>query len=107
MTYEDKKIIRAYADCDMNLTKTAERMNYHRNTLVYHMGKIKKETGLDPLCFWDLVTLLENAGVYEAIDRDDLQKIAINELNGFSDRVMNAVEALTVERINKARREKE
>lgn len=103
MTYEDKRILRIYADCDMNLAKTAEWMNYHRNTLKYHMNKIRDETGLDPTCFWDLVTLLENAGVYEAIDRDDLQRIAINELKGFSDRVMKAVEALTMERSGKAR----
>ena len=32
-------------------------MNYHRNTILYHVKKIKENTGLDPLNIDDLVKL--------------------------------------------------
>lgn len=33
----------------------------HRNNVVYHIGKVKKLTGLDPTVFYDLVKLVQMA----------------------------------------------
>lgn len=58
MTDKEKEIIKTLADCNMNVHKTARVMNYHRNTIIYHLLKIKNKTGLEPLNFYDLVKLL-------------------------------------------------
>lgn len=48
-----------YAKNDMNCVKTAKEMDIHHNSVIYRLGKIKTETGLDARKFWDLVKLLE------------------------------------------------
>lgn len=58
MTQQQSKIVKTLAYCNMNVQATANFMNYHRNTIIYHLQKIKKETGLDPMNFHDLVKLL-------------------------------------------------
>lgn len=39
------------------MCEVGRRMNYHRNTILYHVKKIKENTGLDPLNIDDLVKL--------------------------------------------------
>lgn len=58
MTEQQIKIIKALADCNMNVQQTAKSINYHRNTIIYHLQKIKNETGLNPMNFYDLVKLI-------------------------------------------------
>ena len=59
LTERQKTIISIIADCDMNISKVADTLYYHRNTVVYHCDKILKKTGLDPRRFCDLVKLVE------------------------------------------------
>lgn len=59
MTKTDARIIVAMADCDMNPAEVARREYMHRNTVIYHLDKTKRETGLDGRCFYDLIKLLE------------------------------------------------
>ena len=59
LTVEDKEIIETYAECDMNRTKTSEMLYLHSNTVVYHLNKIFKKTGLNPRKFYDLNRLLK------------------------------------------------
>ena len=54
-----REIIRCFADCNMNVTATAKRLHFHRNTVVYHLEQIYKKTYLDPTRFYDLIRLLE------------------------------------------------
>lgn len=63
MKITDKEILKAFAENDMNVSKTARESMYHRNNIVYHLKKIEKETGLNPFCFFDLVKLLKKEGV--------------------------------------------
>ena len=56
------EVIKALADNDMNVSKTANAMHYHRNNIIYHVEKIKDETGLNPLKFYDLIKLLKMVG---------------------------------------------
>ena len=59
MTPMDKEIIRGIADNDMNIDATARSLFLHRNTIEYHILRIKKKTGLNAKVFHDLVELLQ------------------------------------------------
>lgn len=59
MTSDKKEIIRAMADNDLNTTRVAKQIHRHRNTVVYWVNCIKKETGLDCRKYWDMVKLME------------------------------------------------
>lgn len=50
---------------DLNISKTAECLYVHRNTVLYRLEKMKKETGgLDPKRAKDLFTLLLAYHIY-------------------------------------------
>ena len=59
MQKEDISLLRIYAKNEMNCVTTAKEMDIHHNSVIYRLGKIKTETGLDARKFWDLVKLLE------------------------------------------------
>ena len=61
MTRDDAKLIIAFANCDMNASRTANAVYLHRNTLLYHFYKIEKATGLNPRRFYDLIDLVRMA----------------------------------------------
>ena len=54
----DRRIIRAFAQNDMNVRRTAISLYMARNTVLYHIEKIRAETGKDPRVFYDLCELL-------------------------------------------------
>ena len=58
----DACVLKAYADNSMNASEAARELFMHRNTLVYHLEKIKKLTGLNPCCFYDLAKLMSTEG---------------------------------------------
>lgn len=51
------KTVEAFLDNDMSLTEAAKKLHLHRNTLIYRLDKIKKETGLDPRRFSDAIQI--------------------------------------------------
>lgn len=53
----EREVVLALADSRMNLTNAAMAMHKHRNSLIYHIGKIKRKTGLDARDFHDLCKL--------------------------------------------------
>ena len=53
----DKKVIIALADNRMNITDAANHLNKHRNSVIYHIEKIKQKTGLDARDFHGLCKL--------------------------------------------------
>ncbi len=59
ITEFELKMIKMLAECDMSLQKAANKLYVHRNTLTYHIKKIKQRTGLDARRFYDLLKLLE------------------------------------------------
>ena len=59
MTPLDREIIKGLADNDMSIMAVAKSMFMHRNTVLYHIDKVQRETGLDPRNFYDLAELLE------------------------------------------------
>jgi hypothetical protein len=48
----------AYADADMNLARTAERLHVHVNTARYRLGRIAERTGCQPRSVADMLDLL-------------------------------------------------
>lgn len=50
----DAEIIVALARNAMNISRAADVLQYHRNSIDYHLNKIRKSTGLDPRNFFDL-----------------------------------------------------
>ena len=55
----DAEIIIALADNNMNITKASRVLYVHRNTIEYHIRKVKRNTGLDATQFHDLCKLLQ------------------------------------------------
>ena len=61
MEQRHKEIILAMAENDMHATAAAVALNYHRNTIMYHLEQISKLYGLNPRCFYDLCRLVDMA----------------------------------------------
>ena len=61
MTEREKEIVLALARNDMNTSKTAKDLHFHRNNMTYHIGRIVEKYGLDPRKFYDLIQLIEVA----------------------------------------------
>ena len=61
MNKEDAHIVVAMANHNMNATDVALAIFAHRNTVLYHLNKVKQQTGLDPRRFYDLVELVKMA----------------------------------------------
>jgi carbohydrate diacid regulator len=49
--------LEAFFDYDMSLTRTAEKLGIHRNTLVYRLDRITETLALDPRVFDDAVQI--------------------------------------------------
>lgn len=60
--YEIETLI-AFADNNMDASKTSRHQYLHRNTVVYRLEKVKRVTGLNPFNFYELIQLMELAGV--------------------------------------------
>lgn len=61
MNKEDAYIVVMMANHSMNVTDVARAIFAHRNTVLYHLNKVKRQTGLDPWRFYDLVELVKMA----------------------------------------------
>ena len=59
LTDLDVQVILAFAENNMNASQTSNSLFMHRNTVVYHLDKVKRKTGLDPCNFYDLMKLIE------------------------------------------------
>jgi DNA-binding PucR family transcriptional regulator len=46
-----RRTIRAFADCDLNVKRTARSLKLHPNTIYFRLNRIKKLTGVDPRSF--------------------------------------------------------
>lgn len=62
ITWTQKRILAAYARCNMSVTKTAQEVYLTPRDINYHMRMVRVKTGLDPTQFVDLVKLLFMCG---------------------------------------------
>lgn len=61
MTQIEAEIIVGLADHGLRIAAAAKALFMARNTLVYHVQKIRNETGLNPFDFHDMCYLLPKA----------------------------------------------
>lgn len=61
MNKEDAHIVVAMANHSMNIGEVSRQLFMHRNTVTYHLDKVKRQTGLDPRRFYDLIELVKMA----------------------------------------------
>lgn len=61
MTVNQAEVIMALAENGLREHRAAQKMYRHRSTVEFHVGNIKKQTGLDPLDFYDMQKLLPMA----------------------------------------------
>ncbi|MCC6094603.1 MAG: helix-turn-helix domain-containing protein [Eubacterium sp.] len=54
---KDRQMLAMYFSCDCRLKESAERLFVHKNTLQYHLDRIRSVTGYDPRKFTDGVVL--------------------------------------------------
>lgn len=57
MTNQESKIIIELAKHGLSALQAAKSLNYHRNTIYYHVKNIRKKTGLNPYDFFDMQKL--------------------------------------------------
>ena len=62
MEDRDKKLLKAYAAHNMNRSQTSKAVYLHTNSIRYRFEVIRRETGLNPGNFYDLVKLLGMGG---------------------------------------------
>ena len=58
LTDRDVEVVLAFAENNMNASKTSRLLFFHRNTVDYHLCKVKRNTGLNPYNFYDLMKLI-------------------------------------------------
>lgn len=61
MTLLDAEVILRLSENGLVVSETARKMFMHRNTVMYHIRKIRRETGKDPCDFYDMCYLLPKA----------------------------------------------
>ena len=59
LTDKQREVVLAFADCGMNVSKASKKIFRDRNTVLYHVKRIREATGKDPMNFYDLVELVE------------------------------------------------
>lgn len=57
MNNKEIEVIKSMCDCDMNVSRVAKKLHYHRDSIRYQIEKIKEKFGLNPQSFHDLVKL--------------------------------------------------
>lgn len=58
MEDRDKKLLKTYAENNMNVRETGNAVYLHYNSICYRFRLIQRETGLNPRNFYDLEKLL-------------------------------------------------
>lgn len=71
MTITQAEVIKKLAENNMNAAATARAMFMHRNSVDYNIRMIHRNTGLNPLDFYDLCELLDKAKNTLEGERDD------------------------------------
>lgn len=58
LTDTDIQVVLAFAENDMNASKTARKVFLNKSSVKYHLERVGAKTGLSPLKFYDLVKLV-------------------------------------------------
>ncbi len=66
---EDLRTINTFFECDLNVSKTAQQLYLHRNTLIYRLDKYQKEMGLDVRKFDDAMKFKLYLMIYQLLKK--------------------------------------
>ena len=61
MKKNQAKVVLAFADSDMNISGTGRKLFLCRSTILWYLDAIKRDTGLDPRRFYELIKLVDIA----------------------------------------------
>jgi hypothetical protein len=64
--------VRTFADCSLNVKRTANRLDVHANTVYFRLNRVRKLTGIDPRTFAGaslLLTALKVLEIHEPADK--------------------------------------
>ncbi len=65
-TTDFSRTIRAFADCNFNVKRTAQSLGVHTNTVYFRLNRIKKITGVDPRTYSGVTSVLTALRLLEA-----------------------------------------
>ena len=68
-TTDFSRTIRAFADCNFNVKRTAQRLGVHTNTVYFRLNRIKKITGVDPRTYSGVTSVLTALRLLEVQDQ--------------------------------------
>lgn len=85
MTVLQAEIIVSLSKNRLSPSRVAKAMSYHHQTVNYHVDKIRKTTGRDPLDFYDMCQLLPEAEDVLAVKRGKFSPIRDFYSSGYSD----------------------
>ncbi len=71
MTQLEAKIIVGLAENNLDVSPTARKLYMHRNTIMYHLRLIQRETRKNPRDFYDMCDLLPMARQVLALGVDE------------------------------------
>ena len=81
LTDQEVELLLCYADYDMRVSPVTTAMHYDRRTIYRKLENIFRETGYNPLEFWDLYTImkeLEKEGVDGRTAQVSPKQVAVN-----------------------------
>lgn len=85
MTELQAEVIVSLAKNRLNVSNVAKAMTYNRNTVIYHVNKIRETTGRDPLDFYDMCQLLPEAEDVLGVKEKKFSPIRDFYSGGYSD----------------------
>ena len=83
LTDQEVELLLCYADYDMRVRPTAAAMHFDRRTIYSKLEKIFRETGYNPLEFWDLFAIMKELEK-EGVDGRTAQISPQQDANHFS-----------------------
>ena len=71
MTETQAKVVKAMAENQLNMTRAAKALHYHKTNIYKHVIRVLDETGKDMRDFYDMIHLLREAEVVLGTARGD------------------------------------
>ena len=71
MTETQAKVVKAMAENQLNMSRTAKALHYHRTAIYKHAIRVLNQTGKDMRDFYDMIHLLREAEAVLGIARRD------------------------------------
>lgn len=71
MTETQAKVVKAMAENQLNMSRTAKALHYHKTNIYKHVIRVLNETGKDMRDFYDITQLLREAEAVLGTERRD------------------------------------